>query len=77
MEVSLNEHNPVFFSDEVIQFHSQYLRNELMEQNFLKIVEPYSVVEIGFVAKKMDLPVEEVEMKIERIMYRLLENYHK
>ena len=32
-----------------------------MEQNFLKIVEPYSVVEIGFVAEKMDLPIEEVE----------------
>lgn len=37
-----------------------YLRNELMEQNFLKIVEPYNVVEIQFVAEKMDLPVDEV-----------------
>ena len=31
-----------------------------MEQNFLKIVEPYNVVEIQFVADRMKLPVEEV-----------------
>ena len=31
-----------------------------MEKNFLKIVEPYDVVEIGFVARKMELPEEEV-----------------
>ena len=38
----------------------RFLRNELMEKNFLKIVEPYDVVEIGFVARKMELPEEEV-----------------
>ena len=43
-----------------MHFHIQYLRNELMEQNFLKIVEPYDVVEIEYVARKMDLPKEEV-----------------
>lgn len=37
-----------------------YLRNELMERNFLKIVEPFEVVEIAYVARKMDLPQEEV-----------------
>ena len=53
----------MFFSDEVIQFHIQYLRNELMEQNFLKIVEPYSIVEITYVAAKMELPIEEVLLR--------------
>lgn len=60
LKVFLHAHNPTFFGDEVIQFHINYLRNELMEQNFLKIVEPYNVVEIQFVAEKMDLPVDEV-----------------
>lgn len=59
-ECFLHAQNPTFFGDEVIQFHMNYLRNELMEQNFLKIVEPYNVVEIQFVAEKMDLPVDEV-----------------
>lgn len=57
-------YHPRFFSDEVVQFHTQYLRNELMEQNFLKVVEPYNVIEIQFVAEKMDLPVEEVQEAI-------------
>ena len=51
---------PAFFEDEVVRFHMQFLSNELMEKNFLKIVEPYDVVEIGFVARKMELPEEEV-----------------
>ena len=33
-----------------------------MEQNFLKIVEPYDVVELSFVASKMQLPLDEVGM---------------
>lgn len=37
----------------------RFLRNELMEQNFLKIVEPYDVVEIAYVARKMELPESE------------------
>ena len=31
-----------------------------MEQNFLKVVEPYDVVELSFVAEKMELPLDEV-----------------
>ena len=44
----------------MVRHHAQYLRNELMEQNFLKVVEPYDVVELEFVAHKMQLPLEEV-----------------
>lgn len=33
-----------------------------MEQNFLKVVEPYDVVELSFVAEKMELPLDEVCM---------------
>lgn len=34
-----------------------------MEQNFLNVVEPYDVVELSFVAEKMELPLEEVNVK--------------
>lgn len=34
-----------------------------MERNFLKIVEPFDVVEIAYVARKMDLPQEEVRFQ--------------
>ena len=43
-----------------MKFHINYLQNDLMEKNFLKIIEPYSVVEIQFIAKKMELPESEV-----------------
>ena len=59
---------PAFFEDEVMHFHIQYLRNELMEQNFLKIVEPYDVVEIEYVARKMDLPKEEIVRKLSQMI---------
>ena len=43
-----------------MKFHINYLQNDLMEKNFLKIIEPYSVVEIQFIAAKMELPEVEV-----------------
>ena len=48
------------FEDEVVRFHTRFLSDELMEKNFLKIVEPYDVVEIAYVAKKMELPESDV-----------------
>ena len=41
-------------------FQTRFLSDELMEKNFLKIVEPYDVVEIAYVAKKMELPESDV-----------------
>ncbi|KAM7458725.1 hypothetical protein BLSTO_00503 [Blastocystis sp. subtype 1] len=59
---------PAFFEDEVVRFHMRFLSNELMEKNFLKIVEPYDVVEIGFVARKMELPEEEIVRKLSQMI---------
>ena len=61
----LHSHHPSFFSDDTIQYHMQYLRNELMEQNFIKIVEPYDVVELSFIASKMQIPLQEVCRMVE------------
>ena len=44
----------------MVRFHTRFLSDELMEKNFLKIVEPYDVVEIAYVAKKMELPESDV-----------------
>ena len=58
--VFLHFHHSSFFNDDLIQYHMHYLRNELMEQNFIKIVEPYDVVELSFIASKMQIPLQEV-----------------
>ncbi|KAK8818200.1 hypothetical protein WA556_006021 [Blastocystis sp. ATCC 50177/Nand II] len=62
------QEEPAFFEDEVVRFHMRFLSNELMEKNFLKIVEPYDVVEIGFVARKMELPEEEIVRKLSQMI---------
>ena len=56
----LHSYHELFFKDPIMKFHIDFLQNELMEKNFLKIIEPYSVVEIQFIADKMELPVAEV-----------------
>lgn len=63
LRLFVNEQNTAFFTDPILQFHMNYLRNELMEQNFLKIVEPYDVVEIQYVADRIKLPIEEVGVR--------------
>ena len=50
----------------MVAHHTQSLRNELMEQNFLKVVEPYEVLELEFVASKMQLSREEVAERDDR-----------
>ena len=39
------------FSDMVIRRHFNFLYNNLLEDNLKKIIEPYSEVQIDFVAK--------------------------
>lgn len=51
-------------ADPVISFHIRSLNERLIEQNLLRIVEPYSRVEIDYVAAWLKLPVERVQSKL-------------
>ena len=48
--------------DFVIKRHFNYLYNNLLEDNLKKIILPYSEVQIDFVAKQIDLPVQRILM---------------
>lgn len=50
--------------DPELLFHIKGLNERLVEQNLLRIVEPYSRVEIEHVAKLARLPVERVQSKL-------------
>jgi 26S proteasome regulatory subunit N6 len=52
------------FSDPVTSFHIHSLNERLVEQNLLRIVEPYSRVEIDHVARLARLPLERVQRKL-------------
>jgi len=52
------------FADQVVAYHIRDLNERLVEQNLLRIVEPYSRVEIDHVAKLAKLPVDRVQRKL-------------
>jgi len=49
--------------DIVISVHLSNLYENLVEQNLLRIIEPYSCVDIAYIAKKIELDVQKVEKK--------------
>ena len=50
-------------SDPIIRAHFAALYDNLLEQNLLRIVEPFSRVEVAHVANLVGLPVVEIEFK--------------
>lgn len=50
-------------ADPIIRAHLAALYDTLLEQNLLRIIEPYSRVDIEHVAKGVGQPVREIEVK--------------
>lgn len=55
--------SPELSSDQTIRSHLAALYDTLLQQNLLRIVEPYSIVEIDYVAKQVGQSRQEVEAK--------------
>jgi 26S proteasome regulatory subunit N6 len=55
-------------SDVLIQHHLNILQEQLLESNLLRIVEPYSCVQIDFVAAQIELPVAVTERKLSQMI---------
>lgn len=54
--------------DIVVSVHLSNLYENLLEQNLLRIIEPYSCVDIPFIAKKIDLEISKVEKKLSQMI---------
>lgn len=67
-ETALREWREELSSDPTIRTHLAALYDTLLEQNLLRIVEPYSVVEIDFVAKSVGQGKREVETKLSQMI---------
>jgi hypothetical protein len=50
----------VLLKEETISYHLSNLINELLEKNLVKIIEPYSVVEIQFIQQHIALSIQEI-----------------
>jgi len=55
-------------NDPVIHMHLSELYDTLLEQNLCRILEPFSVVEIGHVAELINLTIPEVERKLSQMV---------
>jgi len=54
--------------DLLIQHHLHILRQQLLESNLIRIIEPYSCVQLDFVAAKMELDVPTTERKLSQMI---------
>ena len=62
------EKNKKYFTDRVINYHLSNLHNDLLEKNLIKIIKPYSVVEIDFVAKSIGLNYQDVLNRLRQMI---------
>ncbi|CAM9758593.1 unnamed protein product [Chrysoparadoxa australica] len=67
-EKVLASHGAQLDSDSLIKHHLGVLYDQLLESNLMKIIEPFSCVEIEHVAKLIKLPVNKVERRLSQMI---------
>lgn len=85
---AVDDHANYLKTDDLISHHLEKLYSTMLEGNLLKIIYPYSSVEISHVAKRINLPVVSIIIIFIYICFinffifflcriKLKENYHK
>ncbi|ORY92463.1 PCI domain-domain-containing protein [Leucosporidium creatinivorum] len=64
----LKEHKKELSDDPIIRNHLSALYDTLLEQNLVRIIEPFSRVEIAHIAELVKQPVREVESKLSQMI---------
>ncbi|KAF8835763.1 PCI-domain-containing protein [Paxillus ammoniavirescens] len=67
-EKVLRDYKDELSSDQTIRSHLAALYDTLLQQNLLRIVEPYSIVEIDYVAKQVSQSRQDVEAKLSQMI---------
>ncbi|GAA5884129.1 hypothetical protein JCM16303_005929 [Sporobolomyces ruberrimus] len=67
-EQLLQKHKSELSDDPIIRNHLSALYDTLLEQNLVRIIEPFSRVEISHVAELVKQPVREVETKLSQMI---------
>lgn len=62
-EQTLRQFKDELASDPIVRNHLSALYDTLLQQNLLRIIEPYSRIELAHIAKMVHQPVREVEQK--------------
>ena len=64
----LGLHSSYLQSDDLISRKIDFLYNSMLEANLIKIISPYSCVEISHIAKFIKLPSSDVEKKLSQMI---------
>lgn len=67
-EQALNNYKEELTADRFIRSHSTDLYDNLLQQNLLRVIEPFSRVEISHIAKLVGLDTPQVEAKLSRMI---------
>jgi 26S proteasome regulatory subunit N6 len=67
-ERTLAQYNDELSGDPIVHFHLRALYDTLKEQNLLRLIEPFSRVEIEHVSKLINLPLDDVEEKLSQMI---------
>jgi 26S proteasome regulatory subunit N6 len=62
------EYSEELGDDPVVKSHLKDLRENLLEQNLIRLIEPFERVQIAHVAKLIDLPAQQVEQKLSEMI---------
>ena len=68
LEAVLQEYQAELNKDLLIQHHLHILEEQLLESNLLRLLEPYSCVELSHIAMLMELPQPKVERKLSQMI---------
>jgi len=67
-EKALQDYKKELSEDPIIRNHLSALYDTLLEQNLVRIIEPYNRVELAFIAQQVKLPLINVEAKLSQMI---------
>merc|ERR1712157_213879 len=67
-EQVLQYHKEQLSEDPVIEYHLSDLNETMLEQNVLRILEPFSRVEISHVAELVEMPLPRTQAKLREMI---------
>merc|ERR1711862_114703 len=68
LESCINKYTDELEQDLLIKHHLHILKEQLLESNLIRIMEPYSCVELDHVAKLIEMPQPIVEKKLSQMI---------
>ncbi|KAJ0402893.1 hypothetical protein ATCC90586_000482 [Pythium insidiosum] len=67
-EAATQKYSAQLVDDPLIKSHLGKLYEQLLESNLIKIIQPFSCVEIAHVAKLINLPLQQIELKLSQMI---------